>query len=223
MEYDHIKARLDASDAKVEMMKKNTQVIAPFSGTIVDILVQEGENFTLIPAIDAQNMSVNTGILKLMQLNPVRVTVEVNEKELSLIKTGQKASIRVDAFPGKTYQGRVNYIRPVLSPMNRTATVEIEINNPGYCLKPGMYANVAISLPSARGVFIPISSVYRQAGTSDDFVFTVVNKKAQKISIRQILSENEMELVEGIIAGSIVVCGGKSRLSDGTAVEVEKN
>ena len=222
MEYDHIKASLDASEAKVEMMKKNTQVVAPFTGTIVDILVHEGENFSLIPAIDAQNMSVNTGIIKLMQLNPIKVTVEVNEKELSRIKTGQKASIRVDAFPGKTYEGRVNYIKPVLSSISRTATVEIEVNNPYYSLKPGMYANVSISLPSAKGIFIPISSVYRQEGTSSDFVFTVINNKAQKITIRQIQSENEMELIEGIPAGAIVVSGGKSRLSDGSVVEIQK-
>ncbi len=222
MEYDHLKARLDASMAKVEMMKKNTQVIAPFNGTVVDIFVHEGENFSLLPSIDAQNLSVNPGILKLMQLNPVKVTFEVNEKELSWIKTGQIAFIRVDALPEKTFEGRISYIRPVLSAVSRTATIEVEVNNPANALKPGMYANLEIKLPPANGIFIPVSCIYRKPGTSNDYVFMVIDGKAKSQAVRQLQTMKDLVLVDGLANGATVVSVGKAKLSDGSVVEIQK-
>ncbi|MCK9218755.1 MAG: efflux RND transporter periplasmic adaptor subunit [Bacteroidales bacterium] len=220
MEFDHLKARLDASDAKVEMMKKNTQVIAPFNGTIVDIFVHEGENFSLVPSIDAQNISINAGILKLMQLNPIKVNIEVSEKDLTKIKIGQTANVQLDAYPGKMITGKINYIKPVLSSSSRTATVEVELSNPGNLLKPGMYANVKIELPATNGVFIPVSSIFRQPGTSNDFIYTVVDGKARKLQIRQLQTQNEMVLVEGLSSGTQVVTIGKAKLSEGSVVEI---
>lgn len=222
MEYDHQKARLDASVAKVEMMKKNTQVVAPFNGTIVEIFVHEGENFSLLPSVDAQNLSISQGILKLMQLNPIKITFEVNEKDLSKIKPGQIANIRVDAFPDKQFEGKVSYIKPVLSAISRTATVEVEVSNPGYILKPGMYANLEIKLSPATGIFIPVSCIFRQPGTSNDYVYIVVEGKARRQAIKQLQTQNNLVLVEGLMSGANLVSGGKSRLSDGMVVEIIK-
>lgn len=219
MEYDHLKARLDASAAKVDMMQKHTQVIAPFSGTITDIMVNEGENYSLIPTVDQQKMVINNGILKLMQLNPIKVSIEVNEKDLSKIKIGQTANVSADAFPERSFTARVIYINPVLSSISRTAAVEMEIHNPGHDLKPGMYANVSLIMPSVKGIFIPLSAICRSTGTSNDYIFTLEGGKAHKLFVKQIKTEGDKVFVDGLAAGTVIIHVGKSKLVEGTQVE----
>ncbi len=223
MEYDHLKARLDASDAKVKMMKKNTEVIAPFPGTVAEVYVHEGENFTLIPSVDAQNMSVSNGIVKLMQTDPVKVCIEVGEKDLQGIHMGQKVSITADAYQGKTFEGKINYIKPYLSSASRTATVEVLVNNPGHVLKPGMYASTDIEMPGRTGVAIPISCIYRQPGTANEYVFTLENGTAHRVPIKQLQTLNDRVIVEGISADQEIINAGKARIEDGMHVNVKNN
>ncbi len=221
MEFDHLKAKLDASEAKVAMMRKNTQVIAPFSGTIVDIFVKEGENYSLLPSIDQQNMTVKTGIMRLMQLNPVKITFDINEKDLSRIKTGQEVSLSVDAFPGRQFRGKIRSIKPFLSAVSRTAEATVEVYNPDYALKPGMYANVNIELPVASGLMVPVSAISHQAGTSGDHIFIIQNNLAHIIAIRQLQTMHDTAIVEGITTDMMIVSSGKTKLREGVSVVVK--
>ncbi|MCK9204958.1 MAG: efflux RND transporter periplasmic adaptor subunit [Bacteroidales bacterium] len=223
VEYDHLKAKLEVSEEKVNMIRKNTQVTAPFTGTIVEITVHEGENFSLIPGVDVKSLSVNSGILKLMQLNPIKVTVDISEKDLSMVHIGQKATVKADAYPDKTFEGKVSYIKPMLSAMSHTATIEIEISNPSLVLKPGMYATVVFDLPQTKGVMVPIAAIYRQSGTSNDYVFTVANNKAHMLPVRQLQSMNDFVFVDGISEGTVIISSGKSKLIEGTTVTVNQN
>lgn len=221
IEYDHLKARLEASEARVALVRKNTQVVAPFSGTVVEIAVNEGENYSLLPSVDAQNLSVKNGILTLMQLNRVKVVIEVNEKELPLVKTGQSATISCDAIPGGVREGKICYVKPFLSPATRTASVEIELANGDGVFKPGMFVTALLKGASERGVFIPIGSLYRQPGTSNDFVFTVEKGKAKRIPVTRLQTLNNLVCVAGIDPGARVVTAGKTRLAEGIEVEVK--
>ncbi|MDP4281509.1 MAG: efflux RND transporter periplasmic adaptor subunit [Bacteroidota bacterium] len=223
MEYDHLKAKLDASNAKVKMMRKNTQVIAPFPGTVVEVNIHEGENFSLVPSVDAQNMTVSNGIVKLMQLDPVKVCIEVGEKDLQGVRIGQKVSITADAYQGKTFEGKINYIKPFLSPTSRTATVEVLVNNPGHTLKPGMYASTSIEMPGTTGIAVPISCIYRQPGTANEYVFTLVNGTAHRNPIKQLQTLNDKVIVDGINADQEIINAGKARIEEGMHVTVKNN
>lgn len=224
MNYDHVKAQYEASQAKVALLKKNTQIKAPFSGIIASINVKEGENFSFIPSgLDMSNLSLASGIVKLIQINPIKIEIEVNEKDLSQINKGQLAEITLDAYPTKSFNGKVRYIKPVLSTSSHTAIVEIELNNNGDMIKPGMYANVSITTPKIKGLIIPASSIIRQEGMGDEYVFVIKENKAQRVNIKKVFSSNDKVVVSGLEEGQDIAVFGKNKLSEGTIVTVKND
>ncbi len=219
MEYDHLKAQFEASVSKVNMMKKNTEIRAPFSGTIVQYMVHEGENFSFIPSID-KNMKVASGIVRLIQTNIVKVKIEVNEKDLVSIKKGQQTKISVDAYPTETFTGTIVLINPEFSAISRTTTVEIEVPNSKNLLKPGMYANIIVELPAQKGLTIPLMAVFRQQGTADDYVFVIRNGVANRTKVQKLQTQNDNVVIAGITADDEIVVTGKGKLMEGMKVEV---
>lgn len=221
-EYDHVKARFDASTAKYELARKNTQIRAPFSGVIVDYMANEGENYFLNFNFEP-GYSSTSGIVRLMQLNPVKVQVDINEKDLASIRPGLKAVVRVDAFPGEEFTGEISLVKPYLSTRSRTATAEITIPNPDMRLKPGMFARVSLQLPEKSEVFIPMEAIYRDPETDYEMVFVVQNSGVQARQVQRVNGMGEMLVVTGIEHGDQVITGGKNRVQDGTKVRIVNN
>ncbi|NSW95380.1 MAG: efflux RND transporter periplasmic adaptor subunit [Bacteroidales bacterium] len=219
-EYDHVKAMYDASRSKVEMMKKNAEIVAPFSGMIVEYLVHEGENYFFNLNLDP-GYSSTSGILRLMKLDPIHVEAEVNEKDLSLLRKGLSANVTFDAISDTTFTGKITYIKPALSALTHTATVKIEISNPREIIKPGMYGHVKINLDPRKMVFVPLNAIYRPAGTSDDYIFIAEGNIVKRIQTQRLATDNSFVAVSGLNAGTNVVVYGKEKLSDGTLVEIK--
>ncbi|MEA3318047.1 MAG: efflux RND transporter periplasmic adaptor subunit, partial [Bacteroidota bacterium] len=117
-DYDHVKAKYEAAKEKTEMMRKSSEIRAPFDGTIVDYLVNEGENFLFSPSFKA-GYSHTSGIVQLMQLNIIKIKININEKDIAKIKNGQDAKIVFDAYPKDIYKGNINSINPILSTLTR--------------------------------------------------------------------------------------------------------
>ncbi|HXG50813.1 MAG TPA: efflux RND transporter periplasmic adaptor subunit [candidate division Zixibacteria bacterium] len=92
-------------------------------------------------------------------LSRVWVNADVYEYELGAVRPGQKATISLSYFPGRTFTGRVSWISPVLDEKTRTAKVRLEFPNPDYALKPEMYANVEIEIPAGRKLAVPVEAV----------------------------------------------------------------
>lgn len=218
--YDHVKAKYEAAKAKARMMKKNCEIRAPFSGTIVDYLVEEGENFMFSPSLQP-GYSHTSGVVKIMQLNKLKIKIKVNEKDLPKIKTGQQVKILFDAFPDSPFKGIVDKIKPILSTATRTGEVEIRINNFDKKIKPGMYAKAFIQLPETTNVFIPINSIYRQPGTGNNYVFVVQNKTVSKKPIQKLYTRGENVAVKGVRNNVKVVVHGKNKLNDGDQVIIK--
>ena len=148
--YDHVKAKFDATEAQLNMLQKNTQIKAPFSGTVVEHLLEEGEMFLLInPGLEPGYSHAN-GIVRLMQLNPLTVEFQINEKEISLVETGLPVNVSVDAFPDLTIDGKITWVKPYLSTTTHTVGIEARIPNPDQKLKPGMYCRVQIQMPEKK-------------------------------------------------------------------------
>lgn len=220
-DYDHVKAKYDASVAKTEMMKKNAEIRAPFSGIVVDHIVNEGENFLFAPSLKP-GYSMTSGIIKLMQLDILNVEIDINEKDIAKIHTGQVAKIVFDAYPENVYHGKVQMIDPILSTLSRTVKAKIQIENKNLLIKPGMYAKVSIKLPETKAVFVPNESIYRQPGTGNDFVFTIKDSVAYKTAIERLYTVNDMVAVEGLNPDESIVVAGKSKLSDGLKVDIKE-
>jgi len=219
-EYDHVKALYEASRSKAEMMRKNAEIVAPFSGTIVEYLVNEGENYFFNINLDP-GYSSTSGILRLMKLDPVTVETEINEKDISLVRKGQNAIVIFDALSDTPFTGKITYIKPALSALTHTATIKIAISNPGEIIKPGMYGHVKIQLDPGKLVFVPLNAIYRQPGTSEDYLFKVEGNIVKKLRTERLATDNAFVAAAGITAGKRVVGNGKENNADGTLVELK--
>src|SRR5690348_4707856 len=76
------------------------------------------------------------------------------------VRPGQSATITSDAYPGRTFYGRVDFIYPEVDMSTRTAKVRLVFRNPGLKLTPGMFVNVDLKIPLGRHVTIPASGVF---------------------------------------------------------------
>ncbi len=221
--YDHTKAKYEAAKAKARMMKKNCEIRAPFSGTIVDFLVQEGENFMFSPGLKP-NYTHTSGIVQLMQLNKIKVEIDVNESSLKDVSIGQQAKLTFEAYPEEEYQGTVSNIKPILNTETHSATTEITVNNKDKKIKPGMYANVELKLPETEDIFIPLNSIYRQSGTGNDYVFIVNdNNTVTRKPIEKKYTMEENVAVKGVQKNKEIVVNGKKKLNEGDKVVVDNS
>jgi RND family efflux transporter MFP subunit len=98
-------------------------------------------------------------LYKVADTSVVWVEAEVYESEVPLVKTGQAASVTLDAYPDAKYLGRVVYIYPYVDEQTRTNKVRYSFANPAGRLKPGMFANVDIDVPRGDGIVVPANSV----------------------------------------------------------------
>ncbi len=219
-DYDHVKAKYEAAKAKARMMKKNSEVRAPFAGTIVDYLVKEGENFLFSPGLKV-GYSHTSGIVQLMKLDKLTVEIDVNEKDIGKVHEGQEAIVVFDAFPDDSLKGEVKNIDPALSTATHTGKAEIEVHNKDRKLKPGMYARVILKQDETTDVFVPMNAVYRQSGTGNRFVFVEEDGVVKRIPVEQIYTRGDSVAVDGLKGNKNVVVHGKNKIMDGDSVTVE--
>jgi membrane fusion protein (multidrug efflux system) len=221
MEYDHVKAKYEASQAKVEMVRKNTRVHAPFSGVLVEKMMEEGEVFFINPGLEP-GYSMRSGIVRLMQLDPVRVKFDVNEKDLKVIKKGLAVTVTLDGIAGKEFNGRIDNIRLMLSTTTHSAPVEVALSNPSLEVKPGMFAYVSVKLPEAKATCVPLKSIYRMPGTSEDYVYVVKQDIVHRVRVEQLETLGDYVAVKGLEPNSEVIVEGKNRVSEGLQVQVSR-
>lgn len=100
-----------------------------------------------------------TRLYTVADLSNVWVYANVFQTDLGKLKPGAPAAVTVDAYPGKTFSGRVSAVLPQVDMNTRTARVRIVLPNPGLKLMPGMYVNVGLKIPLGRRLVVPSSAV----------------------------------------------------------------
>jgi Cu(I)/Ag(I) efflux system membrane fusion protein len=121
---------------------------SPFRG-----VVQE------VPAHQGVNVKVGDHLIDIADLSVVWVWAEFYESELSMLQTGQQVTVTASSYPNDHFEGQVAVINPFLDQANRTAKVRIDIPNPDFKLRPGMYANVELGMDMGEGLTVPASAV----------------------------------------------------------------
>ena len=162
----------------------------------------------------------NTVILSVVDIGTVRMVANLVENDFRRIERGAQALVEVDAFPGEQFAGQVSRVAPVFDPATRTATMEIEVPNPGYRLKPGMYARVRLTagrktdaLTVPRAALVDIGS---QRG-----VYTLEQDVVRFRPVEVGLTDLErVEILKGLSDGTQVVTTGALALRDGDRVQV---
>src|SRR5579864_7606632 len=101
-----------------------------------------------------------THLYTISDLSDIWVLAQVFQNDAGKIKPGDHADVTVDAYPGKVFSGRVDYLLPQVDMATRTLPVRLVIPNPGLKLRPGMYVNVRLKLPLGRQSVVPASAIF---------------------------------------------------------------
>jgi len=180
---------------------------APFAGAITRRTASLGEY-----------LAINAPLVTLVRQNPLRVRLDVPERDASRIRQGQPIDISLEgARTGRA--GRVVRISPAIETLNRSLVIEGELPNPDGRLRPGSFVEGSVTVnPRASGIVIPRSAVLSFAGI--DRVFTVKDRKLEDRIIKtgRRISENEVEVTEGLAAGDTLVVNPNDRMSKGLKV-----
>lgn len=223
--YDVAGAQVDSLRAQVHQMEVALQqadtsltysyIRAPFPGSISTRNLDAG---AFVSGSTGSTSTLSRGILVLQDITTVRVLVDVVEKDVPLVKIGQPAELRADAYPGRTFTGKVTRVVQALNPSTRTMTVEVDIPNPDRALKGGMFARVELLVGvHANALQVPIDAVTRLE--TDQYVYTVQDGKARKAPVvLGIQSDGLIEIVKGLAGTEPVIVSGKDLVTDGVKV-----
>ncbi len=145
-------------------------------------------------------------LYQITDLSSVWVIADIFEQDIGLVKSGAKASISINAYPGKLFAGTVTYIYPTLQTATRTIQARVELANPGQLLKPGMFASVELGVAARAGaVTVPVSAVI-DSGTRQIVLVQIGEgrfaPRTVKLGAR---SDDYVEVLEGVREGEDVV------------------
>ncbi|HAV62658.1 MAG TPA: efflux transporter periplasmic adaptor subunit, partial [Verrucomicrobiales bacterium] len=151
-EFDQTAASFAANEAAVQLRRRQLQdarIHAPFGGVVGTRMVSPG-----------QVISRNTTLTWVVDLDPLKVEVNVPERFLSQVLPEQKIALNVAAWPGESFSGRVFFVSPFVNPETRTMLVKAEVPNPDLRLKPGMFAGLELTLQvRTNAIVIPESAI----------------------------------------------------------------
>lgn len=219
-DYDQVKAKFKAAKSKYEFFKNNSEIRAPFSGVVAEYLVNEGETFTFSPGLEP-NYSHTSGIVRLMQMDPVKVKIDVSENLIPQLDNVIKTTIKTDVFPKKQFKGNISFIKPVLSTSSRTATVEVTVENPKNKLMPGMFARVNLKMGVDSLIFIPRHAILERENKTG-YLWAIKNGRSQKQRVSVILEQNGKFAIKGIQQGDTIAVSGLNNLTENKIVNITK-
>ena len=218
-QFEQAKARLD----ELKITLSNTQIVSPVNGFV-------GKRF-LDPGAFA---STNAPVASVVDISRVRMVANLVERDVRRVPAGTRAEVEVDAFPGEKFSGRVSRVAPVFDPATRTAEMEIEVPNPGFRLKPGMYARVqltvetradALTIPRAalvavdgkNGVFVAVQPEAQPAATTSGAQQPALTARFMPVDVG-IRDGEHIEITAGLKEGAKVITTGAGALKDGDRV-----
>jgi RND family efflux transporter MFP subunit len=136
--------RLDQTGA----VSRTLTFYSPISGFVTDR-----------KAFPQTSVTPDTELYTVSDYSNVWVNAEIFEYEVPCVKVGQHAEMQLSYYPGKTWNGRVSFIYPTVDPMTRTVKVRIEFSNPGFQLKPQMFADVGLRINYGNQIVVPQEAV----------------------------------------------------------------
>jgi len=189
-----------AEFSKVEQSgeaRRRVPILAPISGVLTELGVREGAM-----------VQAGTPAFTLTDLSSVWIQVEVPEAQGAWLKPGLRAEATVPTLPGRTFEGRLDYVYPELNAQTRTLKARIALPNPRLELKPGMFANVSLVSGARKVLTVPTEAVI-QTGTRS----VVVVMDGERFRAATVKAGAEMdgrtEILAGLKPGERVVASGQ--------------
>ena len=194
------------SDEQIEELKNSRKpqrtvtLRSPADGFITEKMVVQG-----------QSVDEGMKLFRIADLGTVWVQAQIYEQDLSFLSLGQEAEVSLSYMPDRKFRGRVTYIYPTVDEKTRTAKVRMEFHNPGYLLKPGMFATVELRAELATdALLVPDSAVLRSGEKNTVFVALEGGKFDPRVVTLGARGEgNVYQVLSGLNEGERVVTSGQ--------------
>lgn len=215
MQFEKAQLGLEAADTQKKSAEANLNVIrhtlnnaymkAPFSGIVTNKYLEEGDMINPM-------MGMTPGVLTVMDLNQVKILLDIPSEDIEKIQVGQPCIISLESRPDEQFSGDVYSKNLAADPVSKTFKVEIRMANDGLKAKSGIFAEVAIEYMHKENVIsVPLSAV-----VNDTFVILNNGGKAKKQQVEVGLrNEKICEILNGLSDGDQVVVDGNYDLKDG--------
>jgi membrane fusion protein (multidrug efflux system) len=219
-QYDQMKTQYDVLKTNVDFMKENTLMKSPFYGVVTGKYFENGEMYSGAPT----TLSGRSSVVTVMQVNPLKVNVNISEQYYPLIRTGMKAEITADVYKDEKFSGTVYRIAPTINSGSRSFITELELPNNNDKLKPGMFVRVAMDLGEVETFVVPANTILVQEGTNLRYLFLMKNNLAERIEVQLGKRfDDKIEIIsESIKEGDMLVTEGQARLINGDKTELVK-
>ena len=203
-------AAVDAAATQLALAKRNlgyTVVVSPMPGYVSER-----------PADVGEYVSPQQKVATIVNLNPLRVRIDIPEQAIPQIHNGESVSVTVSGYSDRSFAGHVARISPNVTTASRTLTIEADVENPNAELKPGQFATVRILLPqSESAVLVPQRSLRTISGST--YVFVIKNGHVEQRLVQSGQIEGDLiEIKSGVAADELVATNNVDQLSDGAAV-----
>jgi RND family efflux transporter MFP subunit len=220
-------AQAEVSLRQAELDLERTRVGSPFEGRVADLKVVVG-----------QYVGAGTELMTIVDLDPIKVEVQVLEAQLGLLSEGRRAEVTFAAFPGETFVGTIETMNPVVDPETRTGRVTVLIPNGRYRIRPGMYAEVALDAEARPDrVIVPRQALLqRSRGGGERFPMVFVYEEVDGVGLAKWRyvnpgreSDTQVEIMrEGpeqdfVEPGEVVLVDGHHYLAHDTMVRLVEN
>lgn len=202
-----VRARAKLAEDAAKLAR--TEIHAPFPGVVGLRQVSEGAFVT-----------AGTDIARLEKIDQLKLDFRLPENFIGRLKNNQSVRIQVDAYARDTFSGAVYAIEPGVDEQTRTVLVRARVANTGLKLRPGMFARVYVQLGlREKALWIPEAAIVPRG--QDSFVYRVSDGKAALVKVATgVRKVGEVEIVNGLAAGDLVVTEGTQRLGPGGPVSI---
>ena len=210
----NLRASIQASEASMKLAGRqfrDTEIRAPFDGYVEKRLVNLGE------LVKAQ-----MPVMAIVRLDPLKVTAEMPEKMGPWITNGRPVELHVDAYPGRTFTGKVTRISPAVTTATRAFPFEAVVPNADAALKPGTFARVHVESGKVDDVLtLPYAALQYRYGVNRVFVVNGDRLAVRELQVGERLGDR-IEITSGVKEGERVVVTDVETLADGALVAVTK-
>lgn len=205
-----LRATLQDRRAAYDLAQKKLSdavIKAPVAGAVSERLVQPGEF-----------IRENTQVATIVQVNPLKLRTSIQEKFAAAIHKDQAVSFEVEAFPGRTFNGKVAFISPAVDQSTRTFAIEVLVDNADRILKPGFFAKGSIGLKLDENIMAaPDDAVSTLAGVSTVYVIDE-GKARQQIVTLGAHQDKRWEIVSGLKGDEVLATSQLNQLATGMNV-----
>ena len=214
-EYEKAETHVKTDEAELALAIEDlakTEILAPFEGVLSHRKICKGAF-----------VSEGDELVRIQDLNPIRLTFQMPQKEIPNIKVGDKVTAATDVYPTKTFEGKVEAIEPSVNEETRSITVYATFENGKGLLIPGLYgrAQLKTSLNKTNSLFIPEQALV--ARPNGIYVYKKVGDKAVLTQVTLgIRTADQAEVLVGLKKGDPIVLEGQDKLHDGSLITVSK-